>query len=79
MIVLVHSSGTKRSHEPDDGVDVTSVDLSPPPAVKKRSDYLSWEEYFMSVAFLSAQRSKDPSSQVITHYNNDFRESGRTA
>uniref|UniRef100_A0A3Q4GG88 dCMP deaminase n=1 Tax=Neolamprologus brichardi TaxID=32507 RepID=A0A3Q4GG88_NEOBR len=31
---------------------------------KKREDYLEWPEYFMAVAFLSAQRSKDPSSQV---------------
>lgn len=31
---------------------------------KKRSDYLSWEDYFMAVAFLSAQRSKDPRTQV---------------
>lgn len=31
---------------------------------KKRDDYLEWPEYFMAVAFLSAQRSKDPSSQV---------------
>ncbi|XP_052018491.1 deoxycytidylate deaminase [Apodemus sylvaticus] len=31
---------------------------------KKRNDYLEWPEYFMAVAFLSAQRSKDPSSQV---------------
>ncbi len=30
----------------------------------KRRDYLSWDEYFMSVALLSAQRSKDPSTQV---------------
>eukprot|EP00064_Thunnus_orientalis_P007105 superscaffoldBa00000771_g7124 len=30
---------------------------------KKREDYLEWPEYFMAVAFLSAQRSKDPSSQ----------------
>lgn len=30
----------------------------------KRTDYLTWDEYFMAVAFLSAQRSKDPSSQV---------------
>ncbi|EDO37210.1 predicted protein [Nematostella vectensis] len=30
----------------------------------KRTDYISWDDYFMSVAFLSAQRSKDPSSQV---------------
>lgn len=30
----------------------------------KRSDYLSWDEYFMAVALLSAERSKDPSTQV---------------
>uniref|UniRef100_A0A8C9RSN5 Deoxycytidylate deaminase n=1 Tax=Scleropages formosus TaxID=113540 RepID=A0A8C9RSN5_SCLFO len=34
------------------------------PQSKKREDYLEWPEYFMAVAFLSAQRSKDPSSQV---------------
>jgi len=32
--------------------------------VSKRSDYLSWDDYFMAVAFLSAQRSKDPNTQV---------------
>lgn len=31
---------------------------------KHRNDYLSWEEYFMGIAILSAQRSKDPSTQV---------------
>lgn len=31
---------------------------------QKRSDYISWEEYFMAVAQLSALRSKDPSTQV---------------
>ena len=30
----------------------------------KRTDYLSWDEYFMGVAMLSAQRSKDSSTQV---------------
>lgn len=30
----------------------------------KRTNYLSWDEYFMSIALLSAQRSKDPSTQV---------------
>lgn len=30
----------------------------------KRLDYLSWEQYFMGVALLSAQRSKDPNTQV---------------
>lgn len=31
---------------------------------KHRKDYLSWDEYFMGVAKLSALRSKDPSTQV---------------
>ena len=26
--------------------------------------YLSWDDYFMALAFLSAQRSKDPNKQV---------------
>ncbi len=30
----------------------------------KRTDTISWDEYFMGVASLSAQRSKDPSTQV---------------
>lgn len=30
----------------------------------KRQDYLSWDEYFMGIALLSAQRSKDPGTQV---------------
>lgn len=30
----------------------------------KREGYISWDEYFMGVAFLAAQRSKDPSTQV---------------
>lgn len=31
---------------------------------EKRSDYISWDDYFMGIAVLSAQRSKDPSTQV---------------
>lgn len=30
----------------------------------KRTNYISWDEYFMGVASLSAMRSKDDSSQV---------------
>ena len=30
----------------------------------KRTDYLSWDEYFMGIAMLSARRSKDPGTQV---------------
>ena len=31
---------------------------------QKRSDYISWDEYFMAVAKLAGLRSKDPNSQV---------------
>ena len=31
---------------------------------EKRTDYISWDEYFMGVAMLSAMRSKDPNTQV---------------
>lgn len=31
---------------------------------KKRENYISWDEYFMAIAKLSAMRSKDPSTQV---------------
>jgi deoxycytidylate deaminase len=37
------------------GYDITS-----PNNTSKRSDYLSWDDYFLAVAYLSAQRSKDP-------------------
>ena len=30
----------------------------------KRTDYISWDEYFMGGAILSGMRSKDPSTQV---------------
>jgi dCMP deaminase len=30
----------------------------------KREDYLKWDEYFMGIAMLSSQRSKDPSTGV---------------
>jgi len=32
--------------------------------IRKRTDYISWDEYFMGVALLSALRSKDPNTQV---------------
>ena len=32
--------------------------------MNKRQDYISWDEYFMGIALLSAKRSKDPNSQV---------------
>lgn len=32
--------------------------------MEKRKDYISWDEYFMGIAYLSAMRSKDPNTQV---------------
>ena len=37
----------------------------------KRTDYLSWDEYFMAIALLSAERSKDPNTQVGACVAND--------
>jgi dCMP deaminase len=33
-------------------------------AMGKRTNYISWDEYFMGIALLSAKRSKDPGTQV---------------
>ncbi|MBO5879228.1 MAG: dCMP deaminase family protein [Clostridia bacterium] len=30
----------------------------------KRQDYITWDDYFMGVALLAAERSKDPNTQV---------------
>ena len=35
----------------------------------KRRDVVSWDDYFMAVAFLSSLRSKDPSTQVDFCYS----------
>jgi len=32
--------------------------------VRKRKEYLTWDDYFTAVAYLSARRSKDPNTQV---------------
>ena len=39
--------------------------------IQKRSNYISWDEYFMGVALLSACRSKDPNTQVGACIVND--------
>lgn len=30
----------------------------------KRTDYISWDEYFMGISILASKRSKDPNTQV---------------
>lgn len=37
----------------------------------KREDYITWDEYFMGIALLSAQRSKDSHTQVGACIVND--------
>ena len=37
----------------------------------KRKDYISWDQYFMGIAILSAQRSKDDHTQVGACLVND--------
>ena len=37
----------------------------------KRSDYISWDEYFMGIAMLSSYRSKDPNTRVGACIVND--------
>jgi dCMP deaminase len=44
--------------------DEAGYDVDNPSNVKRREGYLSWGDYFLAVASLSAQRSKDPHSQV---------------
>ena len=39
--------------------DATKVDDN-----GKRKDSISWQDYFMAMAFLTAERSKDPNTQV---------------
>lgn len=64
-------TGTSTSTA-DDGPAATTTTSSTSTAasasgsgmVQKREDYISWDDYFMGVAFLSAMRSKDPSTQV---------------
>jgi hypothetical protein len=46
---------------PPPGPDTNSL-MSKPSL--KRKDALTWDDYFIAVAFLSAMRSKDPSTQV---------------
>ena len=45
----------------------------------ERKDYISWDEYFMGIALLSAERSKDPRTQVgacIVDKNNHILSTG---
>ena len=47
-----------------DSNDQTNVLCVPCVKAKKRDNVIQWDDYFMSVAYLSSMRSKDPSTQV---------------
>ena len=71
--LVVHDScridnGERQASQKKEGSGRVEIRLgrehSDPFRRQKRRGYLSWDEYFMSVAFLSAMRSKDPRRQV---------------
>ncbi|CAF0793847.1 unnamed protein product [Brachionus calyciflorus] len=47
------------------------IGFNPEITIKKRQDYLEWDEYFLAVSILSSQRSKDPNTQVGACIVND--------
>ncbi|XP_027086061.2 uncharacterized protein [Coffea arabica] len=58
--VVVFNSSSNGS---DESREIKAQPLNPfDPS--KRKGYLSWDDYFMAIAFLSAERSKDPNRQV---------------
>ncbi|KAJ9676628.1 hypothetical protein PVL29_021910 [Vitis rotundifolia] len=58
-------SGKHSSQSSQNGVVSTKTASSQSPFdPSKRRGYLSWDDYFMAIAFLSAERSKDPNRQV---------------
>ncbi|XP_017973785.1 PREDICTED: deoxycytidylate deaminase [Theobroma cacao] len=64
---LFLSSPKKQSSRADssrNGVVSKNRPCQDPFDTSKRKGYLSWDDYFMAIAFLSAERSKDPNRQV---------------
>lgn len=53
-----------ESQHPIEAVEGISATDIAPASTSKRRDVVSWDDYFMAVAFLSSLRSKDPSTQV---------------
>ncbi|GKV05476.1 hypothetical protein SLEP1_g17483 [Rubroshorea leprosula] len=53
-----------RPYSFQNGVDPQKCSSLDPFNPSKREGYLSWDDYFMAIAFLSAKRSKDPNRQV---------------
>jgi len=60
---MISNNDDSDSKKLDNDTLNDSVICSPCKA-KKRDNVIQWDDYFMSVAFLSSMRSKDPSTQV---------------
>ncbi|XP_045204585.2 deoxycytidylate deaminase-like isoform X2 [Mercenaria mercenaria] len=59
-----HPSTSLISEDGSDSQNENSASCTGKSKNEKRSDYLNWEEYFMGIALITAQRSKDPNRQV---------------
>lgn len=65
-----HAQRPQHSHEPRPCAPHAQAQRTPvghsrdPGATTKRSDYISWDDYFMAIAVLSSYRSKDPNRQA---------------
>ena len=63
-VCSVHSNGQCATFMKQMNGEVCEGEVWKMDVNHKRTDYLSWDEYFMGIAKLSALRSKDPSTQV---------------
>ncbi|XP_062114914.1 uncharacterized protein LOC133828845 [Humulus lupulus] len=59
-----HSKQSHRINSSDKVVVPRNFSSQSPFDPSKRKGYLCWDDYFMAIAFLSAERSKDPNRQV---------------
>ncbi|GMH16731.1 hypothetical protein Nepgr_018572 [Nepenthes gracilis] len=67
IVVLFFTNRKKQFNGKDSGsnnIIPEKISRNDPFDPSKRRGYLSWDDYFMAIAFLSAQRSKDPNRQV---------------
>ncbi|MBD3354523.1 AAA family ATPase [Candidatus Woesearchaeota archaeon] len=63
-IVLINNSSLEVLKQKVDKLVEDLRDKEKKDQDEKRKDYISWDDYFMGVAKLSALRSKDPNTQV---------------
>ncbi|KAK7291550.1 hypothetical protein RIF29_06786 [Crotalaria pallida] len=65
---FLHQRSHSKNHRPQNDVVPDNNNRSSisrdPFDPSKRNGYLTWDDYFMAIAFLSAERSKDPNRQV---------------